>query len=453
MGMREDLIRWFESSRVPRYTSYPTALQFGPDIGPQEHGSWLETLPRTATVSLYLHVPFCRVLCWYCGCHTRLTRDQARIDRYRDTLLAEIELVAEHLDGRLPLTHLHWGGGTPSVLGPAGLAMVMAAVAERFRVAKGAELAIELDPRTADPVLLDALAANGINRASLGVQSFDLVVQRAINRVQGFEVTAAVVEGLRARGIGRINLDLLYGLPHQTVANCLSTVSQVARLRPDRIAVFGYAHLPGFKQQQRLIDSAALPAAAERVAQYEAIAAALEAEGYARIGLDHFALPHDPMAEAAATGTLRRNFQGYTTDPAEALIGMGASAISSLPQGYAQNLVDLKAWRDAIATGRLPTARGVALTGQDRLARDLIEAIMCRGEVDLARVAQAHAAPLAACEPDPERFATLERLGIARREGTRIAVAPDCQPLLRVAAAAFDRYLEAGAPPRHAVAV
>jgi len=451
--MRDELIRWFESSRVPRYTSYPTAPHFGPAIGPAEHALWLQQLPADEPVSLYLHVPFCRVLCWYCGCHTRLTRDQGRIDAYRATLQAELELVAAQLDGRPPLTHVHWGGGTPTVLGPAGLAAVMADVAERFRLVPDAELAIELDPRTVDAATLDALAACGINRASLGVQSFDPQVQRAINRVQGNAVTERVVSGLRARGIARVNVDLLYGLPHQTVANCLATAEDVvAALRPDRIAVFGYAHVPGFKQQQRMIEAASLPDAAARVAQHEAIADRLAAHGYVRVGLDHFALPHDSMAKAAAAGTLRRNFQGYTTDPAATLIGLGASSISSFQEGYTQNLVDLKGWRDAVRAGRLPTGRGLALTPADRVARDLIEAIMCQGEVDLAAVAQAHRVPLAACEPDPERFAELQRLGIVRREGTTVGVAPDCRPLLRVAAAAFDRYLGAGAT-RHAAAV
>lgn len=450
--MREELIRWSASLRVPRYTSYPTAPHFGPAVGPAEHARWLAALPQTAAVSLYLHVPFCRLLCWYCGCHTRLGRDQARLDRYRAALVAELELVTRALGGPRPLRHLHWGGGTPSVLGPEGLAAVMAAVRERFAVAPDAELAIELDPRTVDAPLLDGLAAMGVNRASLGVQSFDPAVQRAVNRVQDFASTAATVEGLRARGIARVNLDLIYGLPRQTVGNCAETAGQVASLRPDRVAVFGYAHVPGFKPQQRRLERFGLPEAAERVAQAEAIAGVLVREGYVAVGLDHFALPDDPLARAAEAGTLRRNFQGYTTDTADALIGLGASAISCLPQGYAQNLVDLKAWHGAVAAGRLPTARGVALTPDDRLARDLIEAILCRGEVDLEEVAAAHAAPLAACEPDPARFADLERFGVARRDGTRVRVEPGCRPLLRVAAAAFDRHLGAGAE-RHAPAL
>jgi oxygen-independent coproporphyrinogen-3 oxidase len=450
--MKIELVRWFESSRVPRYTSYPTAPHFSPAVTAAEHALWLQQVSADDPVSLYLHVPFCRVLCWYCGCHTRLTHDQDRIDAYGATLRAELELVADNLEGRPSLTHLHWGGGTPTTLGPEGFAATMQAVARRFRVAENAELAVELDPRTVHQAMLDTLQACGINRASLGVQSFDPAVQQAINRVQSFAVTASVIEGLRARGVPGINVDLLYGLPHQTVANCIDTVAQVALLRPDRIAVFGYAHVPSFKKAQQMIDPATLPGALERVAQYEAIAEALEARGYVRIGLDHFALPHDAMARAAAAGTLRRNFQGYTTDPAATLIGLGASSISSFAQGYVQNEVDLKAWRDAVHAGRLPTARGVALSAEDRLIRDLIEAIMCAGAVDLAAIADRHGMPLTACEPDPERFAELERLGIARRQGTRVEVAADCWPLLRVAAAAFDRYLRTDAQ-RHAAAV
>lgn len=450
--MRADLVKWFENSRVPRYTSYPTAPHFGPSVTAETHAGWLQAVPGEAPVSLYLHVPFCRVLCWYCGCHTRLTRDQGRIDAYAALLRAELELVASHLPARLPLTHLHWGGGTPTTLGVQGFARIMQAVAGHFRVQPEAELAIELDPRTVDDAMLDALAACGINRASLGVQSFDPVVQRAINRRQSLAVTAAAVEGLRARGIQGINIDLVYGLPHQTVASCTATVAEVAGLRPERIAVFGYAHVPSFKQNQRMIDAAALPGADERVAQYEAIAAALVGRGYVPVGLDHFALPEDGLARAAADGTLRRNFQGYTTDPAAVLIGLGASAISGFPQGYAQNEVDLRRHRDAVRAGQLPTARGIALSDEDRLRRRLIEAVMCQGEVDLAAIAKEQGVPAAACEPDPERMALLVRLGIARREGTKVQVAPDCRPLLRVVAAAFDRYLRADAE-RHAAAV
>lgn len=437
---------------MPRYTSYPTAPHFTPAVTTEQHAAWLQQVPAGEPVSLYLHVPFCRVLCWYCGCHTRLTRDQGRIDAYQSLLEAELELVAANLDGRPPLTHLHWGGGTPTTLRPEGFAALMAAARRHFSFAPDAELAVEIDPRTVGDAMLDALAASGINRASLGVQSFDEAVQRAINRLQSFAVTEGAIEGLRRRGIERINIDLIYGLPRQTVASCVDTVSQVARLRPDRIAIFGYAHVPGFKKQQQMIDVAELPDPLERVAQYEAMAQTLEAEGYARIGLDHFALPHDELAVAAANGTLRRNFQGYTIDPAETLIGLGASSISSFRQGYVQNIVDLKSYGEAVRAGRLPTARGVAISADDRLRRDLIEAVMCQGEVDLAAMAERHGVPLAACEPAPEQLAMLQQLGIAHREADRIVVDEGCRPLLRVVAAAFDRYL-AAAGERHAAAV
>lgn len=450
--MRPELIKWFENGRVPRYTSYPTAPHFNGSVTAEVQADWLHAVPADAPVSLYLHVPFCRVLCWYCGCHTRLTRDQVRIDAYGRLLLAELGLVAEMLPARLPLTHLHWGGGTPTTLGPDGFAAIMRAVRERFAVRAEAELAVELDPRTVTDAMLDALAACGINRASIGVQSFDPLVQQAINRVQSVEVTAHAMDGLRRRGIDAVNVDLIYGLPRQTVANSVETVRQVLRLRPDRVAVFGYAHVPGFKKHQRMIDATALPDAAQRVAQYEAMAELLTAHGYAAIGLDHFALPHDPLARAAAAGSLRRNFQGYTTDPAETLIGLGTSAISSFRQGYVQNHTELRQYQAAVRTGRLPTLRGLTLSGEDVRQGRIIEELMCRGQVDLAALAREHHSPLSACEPDPERFALIERLGIARRRGTLVQVAEDCRPLLRIVAAAFDRYIDAGAE-RHAAAV
>lgn len=450
--MRPELVALFESSRVPRYTSYPTAPHFGPGVGPAEHAAWLAQLALDEPVSLYLHVPFCRQLCWYCGCTTHVAREQARIDAYTDLLAREIDLVAEHLPGRLPVAHLHWGGGTPSIVGVRAFGRLMAQLRRVFAFRDGAELAVELDPRVLEPQMVEALAAAGIDRASFGVQSFDPKVQAAINRHQPFELTRDAFLRLRTAGIRRLNADLLYGLPHQTVANCLDTVAKLVELAPDRVAVFGYAHLPRLKKHQRAIDEAALPDARARVEQHEAMGDALERAGYVRIGLDHFARPDDPMAIASVEGRLRRNFQGYTTDTAETLVGFGASAISSFPRGYVQNEVELRAWRQRVLAGSLPTARGVALRPSDLVQRAIIERIMCRGEVDLAEIAWRFGVEPAACEPDPARMAELLRHGIATRAGSRVRISDECRPLLRVLAAAFDRYLAPGAE-RHAVAV
>lgn len=450
--MRSELVRLFEAARVPRYTSYPTAPHFTAAVGPAEHAAWLAAVPATRPISLYLHVPFCRQLCWYCGCTTAISPDPARPEAYAGLLAAEIELVAAHLPEKLPVAHLHWGGGTPSSIGPRAFLRLIERLHRRFRIEAGAEHAIELDPRFLEPEMVEALAEAGVNRASLGVQSFDPEVQRAINRIQPVAQTLAAIDRLRAAGIRRINVDLLYGLPRQTVASCRATVAELLPAAPDRVAIFGYAHLPSLKKHQRLIEERALPGAVERVAQFEAMAEALEAAGYVAIGLDHFARPEDPMARAAAAGRLHRNFQGYTTDPAETLVGLGASAISSFREGYVQNLHELKPWRAAVREGRLPTARGLALVDRDRLERALIERIMCEGAVDLAAVASRFGVTVESCIADPERLAELERLGVLVREGHVLRVPGEYRPLLRVAATVFDRYL-ARSSAHHAVAV
>ena len=450
--MNEALAELFEGARVPRYTSYPTVPHFSAAIGTSEHGAWLAELPVEKAISVYLHVPYCQELCWYCGCNTHVAGSQARVLAYGQLLERELDLQLDLLPGRATVSHLHWGGGTPSILGPERFSGLMARLRERLNFRQDAELAIELDPRTFDRSMASALAEAGINRVSLGVQSFERAVQQAIHRDQSFEVTAASVELLRGHGIDRINADLLYGLPLQTVANCEATVRQLLELEPARIAIFGYAHLPRLLKHQRLIDEAQLPSTKERLTQFEAMARLLVAAGYQAIGLDHFAKPDDSMAVAAREGRLRRNFQGYTTDPAEALLGFGASAISSLPTGYLQNHSDLKAYREDVRAGRLPTAKGIRLTARDRVERSIIEAVMCNGDVDLAAIAAAHAVPLGECLPRGRRLQELERHGVVHRAGTRWTVDEECWPLLRVVAAAFDSYLD-GAAGRHAAAI
>ena len=450
--MRAELVRWFEHARVPRYTSYPTAPHFGPGIDAARYEAWLRALDPQLTLSLYLHIPYCRQLCWYCGCHTYITHRDDRVAAYLDLLLAEIDRVAALLPGRFRVVHLHWGGGTPSIVGPSGLRRTMERLRTRFAFMPDAELAIELDPRMVDAELAEALAEVGINRVSLGVQTLDPRVQEAINRPQPYRQVAECFRLLRRVGIRHFSVDLLYGLPAQTRASARESVERLLDLEPDRAAVFGYAHLPRLKRHQRLIDATSLPDAEERAAQFEAMAATFEDAGYVAIGLDHFARPGDSMACALAEGRLHRNFQGYTTDPADVLLGFGASAIGSLPRGYVQNAADLRAYRAAVAGGGLPIQRGLELSREDRAIRAVIERIMCYGEVDLAAIARQFALPVAMLAPDPERMAQLESLGVARRSGQRVVLEPGHRPLLRLLAAAFDRYLEPDSR-RHAVAI
>ena len=431
---------------VPRYTSYPTAPHFSAAIGPEVYAGWLEQLPREATLSLYIHVPFCTELCLYCGCNTRAVRKREPIDAYAARLIDEIALIGA-LEGR-KLTHLHWGGGTPSILGPQWLETIAAKLASLFDLSALQEHAIELDPRRLDRPLVATLARIGVNRASIGVQDVSPHVQRAIGRVQPFEQVERAADWLRAAGIANLNIDLMYGLPEQTAREVSRSAELAASLGPQRLALFGYAHVPWFKTHQRLIDEAALPGLSERLEQAQVAAETLASLGYQAVGLDHFALPDDALAVAAREKRLRRNFQGYTTDEADALIGLGASAIGRLPQGFAQNAPDLAGYTRAVGAGRFATVKGLALSDDDRLRAKAIERLMCDLDVDLAAL-EAGADYFAA---ERAAFGELAAQGIVRVDGTRIAMMPHARPFVRIAAAVFDTYLAAG-EKRHSVSV
>ncbi|MEO5578867.1 MAG: oxygen-independent coproporphyrinogen III oxidase [Sphingomicrobium sp.] len=437
--MKAEILARYADRPLPRYTSYPTAPHFAA-LGAENYRTWLAEVPPGSGSSLYLHLPFCRSMCWYCGCHTTVTARDEPIARYVDALAAEIDLIAEALLQRITVKHIHFGGGTPTLIHPAQFIALMDRLRDRFDIADDAEIAIEIDPRTLNKAMVDALAAGGVNRASLGVQSFDPVVQRAINRVQTFEETEIAVTRLRAAGIAAINFDLIYGLPHQTIESCLDTAAQSLELYPDRFAVFGYAHVPAFKRHQRKIQESALPDGANRLAQAEAIAAALVGADYRRIGLDHYARPGDALADAAENGALHRNFQGYTTDACETLIGFGASSIGRLPHGYVQNAVLIGDYQRRIAVGELAVCKGRAFALEDRLRAAVIERIMCDYQVDLDEVCGRFGT-------DPDALLAsggLDQLyadGIARRDRNVIAIADDARPLVRVLAATFDQYL------------
>jgi len=440
--MRPDLAACYGQERLPRYTSYPTAPHFSNAVGPDTYAKWLKAIASNASASLYLHVPFCRAMCWYCGCNTSVVRRDEPIAVYAAALRCEIDQVRQQIDRRLSVDHVHFGGGTPTIMAPETFADLIGAIRHSFFIRPSAEVAVEIDPRTLSRPMIEALAFGGVNRASLGVQSFDPRVQRAINRVQSFEATAAATEGLRRAGIAGINFDLIYGLPHQTVDSCLDTVMRCTKLRPDRFSVFGYAHVPSFKKHQRKIDETALPGSLERHLQSEAIARALTAAGYVRIGLDHFALPGDRMEVALREGTLRRNFQGYTTDTGDILLGFGASAIGRLPQGYVQNEVGTRAYSQAIAGGALATVKGYALTNDDRLRAEIIERIMCDFAADLGPICARHGSAAAAVLQSSPRLQTLISDGVVELDGASLAVPDDSRFLVRSVAAAFDAHLE-----------
>ncbi|MFG1345094.1 oxygen-independent coproporphyrinogen III oxidase [Xanthobacter autotrophicus DSM 431] len=443
---------------VPRYTSYPTAPHFSPAVDAATYGAWLAAVPPASRVSVYVHVPFCAELCLYCGCQTAVARSRSPVKAYAERLVEEIGLVARHLPERVTLSHLHFGGGTPTMLADEDFAAVMRALRATFAFAADAEIAIEIDPRVMDADKVAVLAREGFNRASLGVQDFDPAVQKAIGRHQSYEVTKEVADALRAAGITALNLDLMYGLPHQDTPSVLNTVETALGLDPDRIAVFGYAHVPWMKKHQALIPESALPDAAERLSQAEEVGALLAAHGYAPVGLDHFARASDPMAQRAAEGTLKRNFQGYTTDDAPVLIGFGASAIGALPQGYVQNLPATPQWHKAVEAGTLPIARGIALTEEDRLRRHVIERLMCDLAVDLDEACARFGFPRGTLAPEIYRLADLVDDGLAVRHGAVVEVPEAARPFTRVVCAVFDARLAASraAEPekkRHAAAV
>jgi len=440
------------SRPVPRYTSYPTAPHFHPGVDNATYLSWLEQLPEEASLSLYLHIPYCDRLCWFCGCHTKQIRRYEPITTYLEALYAEIRAVANRLNGRGRVVALHLGGGSPSMLAPADFQALNALLRASFRFAQDAEISIEIDPNDMDEARYDALAAIGVTRTSVGVQDFNHQVQVAINRLQTFEQTRAVVDAMRARGVRSVNLDVLYGLPHQTIATIERTMEQVLSLDPDRVALFGYAHVPWMKTHQRMIDEAALPTTQSRFEQARAAAAKLVAAGYDAIGIDHFAKPADSLATAARAGRLHRNFQGYTRDAPDALLGFGASAIGQLPQGYVQNIVATGEYQRQVASSGTAIAKGIALGPEDRARAFVIERLMCDFSVsrrDLRERFGTAAAPLLG---EMQLALAFDCDGLVEMDGDTFRVRDTGRPFVRSIAAAFDAYLKVGGA-RYSLAV
>jgi oxygen-independent coproporphyrinogen-3 oxidase len=428
-----NIVRRYAAYNVPRYTSYPTAADFTPAIAADEHAAWLGALDKRASVSLYLHVPYCREICFYCGCNTKMAVRDDVIDSYRRALEDEIDLVAGFIGRDVKISRLHWGGGTPSILGPGGLRSVRTALERQFAFDEAFEHAIELDPRHVTPVLTRALVELGITRASLGVQDVNPLVQAAIGRLQPLVVIERAVGHLRSSGIANLNFDLIYGLPLQTIESIRKTCNLVAAMAPDRIACFGYAHLPQLKANQRRIDETKLPSQDQRIDQAEAMSEELTRAGYVKIGIDHFAKPGDALARAAASGSLHRNFQGYTDDASNVLLGLGASSISTFADGFVQNVADVPRYISAIEEGSLASARGCRLDAGDKQRALIIERLMCDFAVDLDEIA-----PRADFGPELSALAPLERDGLVEIEGRKLSVTGTGRTVVRVVAAAFD---------------
>jgi oxygen-independent coproporphyrinogen-3 oxidase len=432
-----DLIARYDAN-APRYTSYPTAAQFTPAVGAGHWGDWLARAPLDQAVSLYLHIPFCKRLCWYCGCNTRAMNRESVIASYVDLLLREADLVLERIGRPVRVGSIHLGGGTPNMLAPADLERLFAGLAARFDLGDCFEVAAEVDPEVLTPEWVEAAGRIGLTRASLGVQDLSPDVQAAVNRPERFETIRWAVEALRAQGLVSLNLDLMYGLPRQTAENVVTTLGLVTTLRPERIALFGYAHVPWMKPHQKLIKDDELPGPSLRFLQSQAAARYLTGKGWTSIGLDHFALPHDGLAAADRAGRLHRNFQGYTTDAAEVLIGLGASSISRTPKGFVQNHAQELDWRRAVEAGDLPVARGVALTEGDAFVSEIIERLMCDFVVDLAPIVRRHGRDRSDLA---DALSLLERFvddGLVRIDGTVVAVTDLGRPFVRAVCAAFD---------------
>lgn len=437
-------------ARVPRYTSYPTAPQFAGGVGPAIFTDWIRAVPAGSEISLYLHVPFCRRLCWFCACRTQGTQSDVPVRAYAAMLKQEIALLARNLAPGVRLSRLHWGGGTPTMLSPDLTRELAEAIFAVTPLAEHGEFSVEIDPMEVDAPRLDALAQAGMNRASIGVQDFDPQIQAAIGREQPFAVTKTVVDMIRARGVRSLNADILYGLPLQTPARISASVQQLLALSPDRVALYGYAHVPWMSRRQQMIPSDAIPKPEERLDLFDVARALFVADGYDEIGIDHFAKPSDGMAKSARAGTLRRNFQGYTDDTAPVLIGLGASSISRFPQGYAQNASGTADHTRAIRAGQFSTHRGHVFFGEDKLRGRIIEALMSDFHVSRAEILrdypvsadQLQAMFAAAAAAFPE-MVTLDDTGLG--------IPPHGRPLTRMIARVFDAYDQSKA--QHSAAV
>ncbi|NML17300.1 oxygen-independent coproporphyrinogen III oxidase [Azohydromonas sp. G-1-1-14] len=440
------MLRQFDTPG-PRYTSYPTADRFSEAFGPAQAVQAILDLgagSATAPLSLYVHIPFCEALCYYCACNKIITRHHERAAEYLDALEKELALVAGSLGPGRPVSQLHFGGGSPTFLSDAELARLMKALGERFHFTANSEISIEVDPRTVSPARLEHLRGLGFNRLSFGVQDFDPDVQEAVHRVQSFDSVRDLMRSARALGFVSINADLIYGLPRQTPRSFARTLEQIGELRPDRIALYAYAHLPERFKPQRRIDGADLPSPSQRVAMLGEAISGFLARGYDYIGMDHFALPEDALARAKREGRLHRNFQGYSTQPDCDLVALGVSAIGRIGATYYQNAKTLPQYYESLARDELPVVRGYALDSDDRLRRDVIMALMCQGRLEFGAIERAHgirvddyfAAELASMQ-------ALSQSGLVEIGEGHVQVTPSGWFLVRAIAMVFDRHLRA----------
>ncbi len=436
----------------PRYTSYPTADRFVDAYGVVQYVQALQQRAEgggaiggaASPLSIYVHVPFCESVCYYCACNKVITKHHEKAAEYIKALRAEIALVVEQVGRGQAVSQLHFGGGSPTFLSDDELEGLINTLQSAFRFVQGGEYAIEIDPRTVDATRIKRLAAMGFNRVSLGVQDFDPQVQHAIHRVQSLDMVKSVLAAARQEGFQSINMDLIHGLPKQTIASFESTLKQVIALRPDRIALYGYAHLPQRFKPQRRIDAAALPSTADKLTMLSMAISAFGSAGYDYIGMDHFALHEDSLAVARRQGRLHRNFQGYSTHPDSDIIGLGVSAIGRVGAHYCQNAKTLEEYYDALKRGELPVARGLALSRDDLVRRAVIMALMCQGRVDFESIELAYLLEFRQYfAPEMRQLGPLVESGLVQLESDGIRVTALGWHFVRGIAMVFDRHVQA----------
>ncbi len=430
------------SAPVPRYTSYPTAPHFSDAVDAGTYLSWLRQISRTDPVSVYIHIPFCDRLCWFCGCHTKHTTRYEPVRAYLGVLSQELTLLGEALGFKPQLGQLHLGGGSPSLLKSWDMEELRERLGDVFTFRDDAQISVEIDPSDATTDLFEALNVLGMNRASIGVQDFDPAVQAAINRPQSFEDTRDVANRLRAMGVHSLNIDALYGLPHQTLTTLERTMADVVSLQPDRIALFGYAHVPWMKKHQQMIDESSLPDSGERYRQARRAEAILKEAGYQQIGIDHFARPQDSLARAALDGRVNRNFQGYTDDPCETLIGLGASSIGKTRFGYVQNITATGQYMATVRSGALPIGRGLELSEDDIIRGAFIERLMSDFRVDMKAFRKHHGDAAATVLGEAAIAAQNDPDGLCHISGDSFEIPVDARPFARTVASWFDAYMK-----------
>ena len=426
---------------VPRYTSYPTAPNFNDKINNDNYESWLKKLDKNKKISLYIHIPFCSSLCYFCGCHASVVNKYTAIENYVSLLLREIEILGEKLESKFNVSHIHFGGGTPSILKGAELWLIMQSIKKRFNILKDCKIAMEIDPRFFKQNLTIILNDCGFDRISIGVQDFSRKVQTLINRGQSFEITEETINHLRENNISNINIDLIYGLPKQTVRTFTDTLEKISILRPERISAFGYAHVPWMKKHQRLIKAKPLDNE-NRLKFYSLASNYFLSNGYEPFGIDHFAVKSSSIIQNLKNRKLHRNFQGYTEDDAEVLIGIGASSISSLPNGYVQNITQITDYIRALKKNKLPISRGYELKTEDKIYSIVIKELMCYLNVDLKQVTKKFSKDINLFSSNIKKLKPFIDAGYVEFQNFVLSIKPEARPLVRIICSVFDQYFE-----------